>query len=335
MSQRPPRLRPETPRKEHGRQQWQVPPETATVREAFRHAPGRLPDKDCALVLRPSGHAGRNRPEQCTTSAQRHGTQQRQIPRDPIPAGARRSPPWRRQRHRQHVHQDHRAFGQHTERDGECEVAHTSRLRMLHRQEHAEHAKQRSTGEQRVEHEEGAERCPDQGAGRDQRRPSARTRIQRPDRMRQRGGHAQRDDTRQRPDETRPDFADAEQLPAACHEPEEQRRLVAVGPAVQVRHQPVVALQHLERDGRIARLVDRHQRTGDQSDDGHERDEQRAHGRAATARCGGFVHGHDVLNARCARRTVSRRRRSCRRDAGAGSASGCARRPAVRWPVPR
>ena len=76
-----------------------------------------------------------------------------------------------------------------------------------------------------------------------------------------RADQRQRSQRAQRRDQARPPVVDAEQRPADVDQPEQQRRLVAVGLAVDVGHEEIAAQPHLPGDARVARLVYRPQRS--------------------------------------------------------------------------
>lgn len=246
--------RPGPPRRQQHRQRRCVEPGWLGMGEAVTQAARRLVPEDGVAKARSPGQRRRHGPGE---DGGRRGQYRQRAAHGPPPPAQPGSPPGRQLGGRQQVQQGHRPLG--VQRPGQtqrepCKTGgHT-----LRRAQQAPPAQHDERAQQRIEHQRRAEPGHQRQCDQHQRR-QRRLRPAGPQRAGQCRGRPQRAGPHQRRQQPRPAGADARCPPARLQQPEQQRRLVRIGLAIQHRQQPVAALPHLPGHGGVAGLVHRQQ----------------------------------------------------------------------------
>ncbi len=167
------------------------------------------------------------------------------------------------------MQQHHRALGQQPEPDAQAEQQ-PARLGALRLWREAQQGGQRPHRQQHVVHDLQAEQ--ERIAERQQhpRRGLAHPRPLRKQPPRQQGEQHQLGAADQHLQYARPCVADAEHEPPAVDQPEQQRRFLAVGFAVDVRHQPLAVAPHVPGHRQGAGGIQRHRPVREDRQQGHQ-----------------------------------------------------------------
>ena len=279
----------ERPRQYHQREHDAVPPPGATMRARALDAVDavdRLAQEDRMRVVRPAVQGRGNRPCERDRGAGQQG--QRECAEVAPQARAQRlaRPPWRGQRDHADVEQHHRALDEDAEADraaGQCDAAPEPRAGEV---DDAVHAQQHAGRQQHVEHDRVRERAEVDRAEQDpDRMPRGLVGVREPQReaMHQREARSR---THQGHHARGPRVHAGEQ-PAEVDQPEQHRRLVRIGRAVEMRHEELATVAHFPCDREIARLVDRNRRQQEhQRHQQQQREQQRGIDQMAPGRRG-------------------------------------------------
>ena len=219
------------------RQQRHEEPDRTVMGKRVHHPPGTLPPQHIRAVFGPAQHQCRTQPQADQRQRHQNGKANATIPR-PGSGACRAVRPERIEKScRQHMHQDHRALGidAQGQRRAKAQRGHQAR-RPAHRDQ-GQHRRQRRRGQHRVEHGGRAIGQIDQAAGQDQRRQSRTVGAVGPEPARQNRGQPDAGQTKGRGHQPRANLGDAGDGPDHIHQPEQQRRLLGVKVAVQMRHQ--------------------------------------------------------------------------------------------------
>ena len=248
------------PGPEEHRHQRQKEPDRAVMGKGCDHPPGALPPEDVAAIGRIAEDQRRNKPQrdQCK------GDEDRQAERAGKGCtghpGLRPAPQRQGDGHRQDVDQDHRPLRQNPERKPRTKAKYRRHARPPGQRPDCQQGCQRGHGQQRVEHRGRAVGQEHPGRGQHPGRPAGALGCLGPEFAGQPCGQQHRRRPCDRSDQTPAQFGDAGDRPDKVDDPEQQRRLVAVDFAVQMRHDFRAAVPHLPGDGQIARLVHWQQR---------------------------------------------------------------------------
>ena len=208
---------------------------------------GLTPQDRLAVRGAPGGRRG-DRPGQRNRRPQQQRRGQSAVPRRPAHGTRVARPPGRQERRRQGVDQDHRPLCQDAEPDRQPEQRPASRRASAPGHDDAQESEQGEKRDQGVEHGQGGENRPQQAAQQDQGRQGGDIRTSRPKAPGQGRGGEEARQAEQRGHQSGPPVVDAEGPPSELDQPEQQRGLVAVGLAVELRHQDFALDPHLPGD---------------------------------------------------------------------------------------